>query len=411
MLKISHSILYIADIHGLELIQARGIKRNLSLAGFTKVCTIAESLRRFGHRVVVLSFGSPAEGTGMMFSAMQELIPQSQGDTLQVVYVGAVDIRILRDFYSGLCSLVKLPALIRQNSIDTVIVYNLSIANLLLAAASKILGCRIFFEYEDSVRISRSGQKFILIRWLTRAYEILARCFANGSFSASFELSQVFSADRRIIIPGILGQDIADISRDFSPDLWNPSRPLRLIYAGGLDSSKGLDRFLEALFGVSHSCKVEMRICGSGPQEQLVKELCRRSGGRVVFLGLVSRSELLNQLLWADVGINPHRSDLHDGGTWPFKVVEYLATCGTVFCSNTNGISRDLAAQLFPYEGNTETQIRSAFLLFLEQWPYLSVMAQSRRKWALEKYSLNTVGSELNNLLKKINFGDCYLDK
>jgi glycosyltransferase involved in cell wall biosynthesis len=401
MLKIRHSILYIADIHGPELIRARRIKHNLSLAGFAKVCTIAESLRLFGHRIVVLSFGSPARESGMMFSAMQEFIPQSQGATLQVVYICAIDIKIFRDFYSGLCSLVRLPALIKRNSIDTVIVYNLSIANLLLAATSKILGCRIFFEYEDSVRISRSGPKFILIRWLTGAYEILARWLANGSFSASFELSQVFGADRQIVIPGILGQDIADISRDARYKLWNPSRPLRLIYAGGLDSSKGLDRFLEALLGISHSCKVEMRICGSGPQEQLVKELCRRSGGQVEFLGLVPRSELLNQLLWADVGINPHRSDLHDGGTWPFKVVEYLATCGTVFCSKTNGISGDLAAQLFLYKGNTETQIRSAFLLFLEQWPHLSVMAQSRRKWALEKYSLNTVGSELNNLLKK----------
>jgi glycosyltransferase involved in cell wall biosynthesis len=401
MSKTTHSVLYIADIHGPKLIEARGIRRNISLAGYAKVCAIAESLQRFGYRVVVLSFGSPAEGSGMWFSAMKEFIPQSQGDALQVFYVRAIDIKIFRDFYSGLCSLVKLLNLIRRDSIKTVIVYNLSIANLLLAATSKIFGCRIFFEYEDSARISRSGPKFIFGSWLTGAYEILARWLANGSFSASLELSQVFGADRRIVIPGILGQDIADISRGVKRELWNPSRPLRLIYAGGLESSKGLDLFLGALLGMSHSCPVEMRICGSGPQERLVKELCRRSNGRVVFLGLVSRAELLNQLIWADVGINPHRSDLHNGGTWPFKVVEYLATCGTVFCSKTNDISGDLAAQLFLYEGNSEKKIRDAFVSFLEQWPHLLVMADSRKKWALEKYSLTAVGSTLNTLLQE----------
>ena len=406
MSNIGHSILYVADIHGPELIQARGIRRNLSLAGFAKVCAIAESLRRFGHRVTVLSFGSPAEGSGSIFSAMQELIQQSQGDALTVVYVRAIDIKLFRDFYSGLCSLVQLPNLIRQNSIDTVIVYNLGIANLLLAAISKIFGCNVYFEYEDSVRISRMGEKCFFLKWVTAAYEALARRLAVGSISASLELSQVFNVDNRLVVPGILGQDIADASIYLKDQVWSPSRPLRLIYAGGLDASKGLDRFLEALLGLGLPYSIEMRICGSGYQELLIKDICRRSGGQVQFLGLISRAALLDQLLWADVGINPHRSDLHNGGTWPFKVVEYLATCGTVFCNNSNIIDVDLAAQLFLYEGNTETQIRSAFLAFLEQWPHLSVVAQSRRKWALEKYSLNTVGSKLNNLLQNINLGE-----
>jgi glycosyltransferase involved in cell wall biosynthesis len=401
MSKISYSILYIADIHGPKLIQARGIKSNLSLAGYTKVCAIAESLRLFGHRVTVLSFGSPAEGSKKFFPAMQELIQQFHGDALKVIYVRAIDIKILRDFYSGLYALFKLPSLIRRNSIDTVIVYNLSIANLLLAAVSKILGCNVFFEYEDSIRISRNGPKFIFLKWFTGGYEALARQLARGSISASIELSQAFKSDRQLIIPGILGRDINDLSAYPRAGVWDSSRPIRLIYAGGLDHSKGLDRFLGALLSMNSPYPIEMRICGAGPQESLIKEMCERSGGQVQFLGLVSREELLNQLMWADVGINPHRSDLHNGGTWPFKVVEYLATCGTVFCSNTNYISDDLAAQLFLYEGNSESQIRDALHLFFNQWPKLSTAIESRRKWALGKYSLEAIGSELNALLQE----------
>lgn len=401
MSKISHSILYIADIHGPEIIQVRGIKRNLSLAGYAKVCAIAESLRLFGHRVTILSYGSPAEGSGKNFPAMQELIQQFHGDGLQVIYVRAIDIKILRDFYSGLCALFKLPSLIRKNSIDTVIVYNLSIANLLLATVSKIQGCNIFFEYEDSIRISRNGPKSIFFKWFTGGYEALARQLARGSISASVELSEAFNPDRKFIIPGILGRDISDLSNYPRAGVWDSSRAIRLIYAGGLDHSKGLDRFLGALLGMNSPYPIEMRICGSGPQETLIKEICQRSGGQVQFLGLVSREELLNQLMWADVGINPHRSDLHYGGTWPFKVVEYLATCGTVFCSNTNYLSNDLAAHLFLYEGNSEAQIRDAFRLFLNQWPKLSMSIESRRKWAIGKYSLEAIGSELNALLQE----------
>ena len=68
-------VLYLADIHGPKLISARGIIRNLSYAGTTKVFSICQSLLMGGHEVFIYSPGSPAERTGRYYPKINEKIP------------------------------------------------------------------------------------------------------------------------------------------------------------------------------------------------------------------------------------------------------------------------------------------------------------------------------------------------
>ena len=69
---------------------------------------------------------------------------------------------------------------------------------------------------------------------------------------------------------------------------WATIAGIRLIYAGGLDASKGLDRFLTAFSRLqasdSLSYPIEMCICGSGSQDRLIEELCEHSLKGVKFL-------------------------------------------------------------------------------------------------------------------------------
>lgn len=405
---LSKSILYVADIQGPELVRTRKITRNRSFAGFAKVIGICEGLFHANHRATVWSFGSPAEGTHQRYRAMQEQV-SIFGGHIEVLYAPAIDHKWWRDLYATLYSLIYLPSLLKQYSINAVIFYNLGFANLLMALFSKAMGKAVYFEYEDSIRITRLGPKTFFLKWYFGFYEALARTLADGSFSASKELAQIFqsksASEGGLVIPGVLAGDITKSACEQPKTSWNPGRPIRLIYAGGLDASKGLDRFLEALCRLqssnSLSYSIEMYICGAGPQEKLIQKLCKDHLKEVQFLGVVSRAELIELLCWADVGINPHRSDLHAGGTWPFKVVEYLASCGTVFCSNTNDIDNELAKQLFLYDGNSVSQIEQAILALMERWPLLAQTAQERRNWAVDHFCAQAIGLQLDTLLSK----------
>jgi glycosyltransferase involved in cell wall biosynthesis len=333
------------------------------------------------------------------------------GGQIKVLYSPSIDHKWWRDPYATIYSLMHLPRLLRQYSVNAVIFYNLGITNLLMALLSKALGKRIYFEYEDSIRITRFGPKSFCLKWYFGLYEVLARSLASGSFSASKELAQAFEFDSGLenclVIPGVLAHDISQFAIENVKMSWDPERPIRFIYAGGFDVSKGLDRFLEALSRLQVSDRlsypVEMCICGSGSQDRLIEQLCEHRLTGVKFLGVVSRRELIERLCWADIGINPHRSDLHAGGTWPFKVVEYLASCGTVFCSNTNDIDDELEKQLFLYDGNSVDQIEIAILDLIEQWPALAQTAQERRNWAVTHYCAQAIGVKLNTMLREDN--------
>lgn len=111
-----------------------------------------------------------------------------------------------------------------------------------------------------------------------------------------------------------------------------------------------------------------MVVCGVGLLDKRINQLCKSGRHDIQFLGLVSKYEVIKLMIWGDVGVNPHRNDLHNDGTWPFKVVEYLGTCGTVFCCNSGGISKDLRDKLFIYDGNEVAN--SLVLADVKYWIY-----------------------------------------
>jgi glycosyltransferase involved in cell wall biosynthesis len=172
---------------------------------------------------------------------------------------------------------------------------------------------------------------------------------------------------------------------------------LRLIYAGGLDPSKGVDLFLRAVEQIDSP--LEIHICGKGPLEEKIVKLCSTSRHVATFHGLVSRKELLELMVHADVGVNAHRSDLHEGGSWPFKVVEYLATCGTVFCNSSGNIPMEMQAQLFLYQSNELSGITTAFRDFIQAWPSLQKSSSQRRAWALEQFGAKGIVNQLETLM------------
>ena len=394
-------VLYLADIHGPKLISARGIIRNLSYAGTTKVFSICQSLLMGGHEVFIYSPGSPAERTGRYYPKINEKIIDKYGN-IYIEYGASKDDRFLRFILAIYGAIVNTPKLIRNHSIKLVIIYNLSAVNVLSSLIARCLGCKVILEYEDSVVATR-GARSSYSKLFFLFNEYLLKKIISGVLAASEELGRRIGIKNSVIVPGILDYETMQAALSYPKDIWTAGRSLRLIYAGGMDSSKGIDRFLRALVEIRFEFSVELEVYGHGPISEEIATLAKQHlpNIEIRFVGVVSRTQLVNRLCWADVGINPHRSDLHNGGSWPFKVVEYLALCGTVFSNKTNKINPDLRNRLWEYDGNETEQIAKEFQSFLGSWPEISKKSDERRRWALSEFSSETLSIKINNFLER----------
>jgi glycosyltransferase involved in cell wall biosynthesis len=393
-------VLYLADIQGPKLISARGIVRNLSYAGTTKVFSICQSILMGGHQIYIYSPGSPAERTGRYYPKISENITNEYGN-IYIEYGASIDDRICRFLFSIYWAVINITKLIRKYSITLVIIYNLSTVNVISALIARFLGCKVILEYEDSVVASR-GSRPSFAKFFFLSFEFLAKKIISGVMAASEELGHRIGISHTVIVPGILDQETTQAASKHPKNIWTSGRSLRLIYAGGMDQSKGIDRFLRALKDVRFNFLVELEVCGHGPMSMEVSKLAQQQlpNVEIRFIGSVSREQLINRLCWADVGINPHRSDIHNGGSWPFKVAEYLALCGTVFSNKTNKINSDLQSRLWEYDCNESELIAKAFQDFLDSWPEISQYSDERRRWALSAFSSEAFSVKINSFLE-----------
>jgi glycosyltransferase involved in cell wall biosynthesis len=388
-------ILYVANVQGPEIVKKRGIVRNYSIAGNTKVFGICKALLVRGHSVIIYSPASVAERTGQFHLSGQEHLAASDG-FIPVVYGSTIDNRYLRNLVEWCSALRWIPVVFWRHTINTVIVYNVSFLTLGVAVFARLLGKQVFMEYEDSAVAARTSSP----PWWKKVYRVHERIFRRvlaGAFAPSLGLLNDLGVANRLCLPGALDNDLVEVSSQAVRSVYSSDRPLRLVYAGGLDLSKGIDRFLQAVELIDSP--LEINICGHGPLAETISELCRNSRHKATFHGLVSREKMLEQMVQSDVGINAHRSDLHEGGSWPFKVVEYLATCGTVFCNSSGAMPLDMRNKLFMYHADDVEEIAEAFASLVKSWPDLATSASLRRIWAIKQFGPDGLVDQLEALM------------
>jgi glycosyltransferase involved in cell wall biosynthesis len=395
------SVLFVANVQGEKLVYHRGIRRNYSIAGNTKVFGITRALSEHGVKVGIYSPGTVAERSGRYFSAFNELLNIGKYK-VQIWYGATIDNRVLRTGVE-LFSLIKtLPRLIKSQQINVIVVYNLSFITLISAIISIGCGCKLILEYEDSALAARTSRPPIRKK-IYRIHELFFQHWCNGVYAPSAELLDAIGIPNRLLLPGVVNPDLIEASlntaRTTDVSTTSEARPIKLLYSGGLDESKGIDRFMVAIEEINYP--IELHICGAGHLADDLKRYCTESRHNAFFHGLVDRGQLVELQSRCDVGLNPHRSDLHEGGSWPFKVAEYLAGCGTVFCSRSCKIPKALANRLFLYDGNSSESIASAFSVFLERWPELSNGAEERRKWAITEFGPDGVVKKIQSLLNE----------
>ena len=391
-----------ARFQGPKLIQNRGIQ-HVSIAAGPKIGAICRSLRQVGHRVIIYSSGPMVERTFRYYAPMTEILFEDTPFDVPVEYGPALNVPRLRVAIDLPYAYRRIRRIIRNYSIDTVFFYNINAFTMLSISIARTLGLKLFCEYEDSIHISRNKKPPKWRKLLTLLEKYVGQ-HAHGVLAPSPELLDRIGCSNRLWIPGTLDNSLIQAIKHREWSLYGvleKRKSLSILYAGGLDHSKGIFRFMEAMDQIEFP--LDIHICGVGSLAGSLKVMCQRSRHRSTFHGFIDRQRLADLMTSVDVGINPHRSDLHEGGTWPFKVVEYLAACGTVFCNQTGQIHSELQSRLFIYHGNTADEIRKAFLEFLKLWPILQIGAKDRSTWAVKRFGPDGLASLLQDFLDKIN--------
>ena len=119
--------------------------------------------------------------------------------------------------------------------------------------------------------------------------------------------------------------------------------PLRLVYVGLLNPSRGLDTALDAVARYAQEDRdVELVVIGTGKAEKALHEQARRLGiaDRVRFLGWVDNAKVPALLAQADVGVVPHHKCTHWDTTIPNKLFDYMAAGIPVLVSNATPMKR-----------------------------------------------------------------------
>ncbi|WP_162198517.1 glycosyltransferase family 4 protein [Methanosarcina mazei] len=144
-----------------------------------------------------------------------------------------------------------------------------------------------------------------------------------------------YGVPKIVVIPNAIdnywfqqNNEARDLSTHIDKNIFN------IFFHGRLSWEKGVDILLEAVgYYVKQNPKIKVYLAGEGPQKKYLKELCSKMDidKNVIFLGNVSKEEIMFFLKNVNVAIYPSRFD-----NFPLAVLEALAcaNCPVYFSKN-----------------------------------------------------------------------------
>jgi glycosyltransferase involved in cell wall biosynthesis len=119
--------------------------------------------------------------------------------------------------------------------------------------------------------------------------------------------------------------------------------PLRLVYVGLLNPSRGIDTMIRAVeLAGKRGLRVHLDIIGTGKAQAGLQALASELGlgSAVTFRGWIDSKRIPGELRAADVGIVPHRVCSHWNTTIPNKLFDYMAAGKPVIVSDARPAAR-----------------------------------------------------------------------
>lgn len=359
-------ILYLANFQGDAVVSRRRLTRNRALAGSQKIAMLSNILAKQGCRISVLSLGAVAERSLKYHSMFSSVIPGASA--VPVLYQADWDVPVVGRILGTLGLLRSMFREKRAAPIDVVLLYNCGLPEAIAARIlSAVAGVPVVLEYEDDVSNGPDGRR----RWRQISHSLglrIIRSAVRGVVAASPELRAQFDLANGYVLRGIVGSDLATLQPVADCD----TEPLRFLFAGSLQASKGVDT-LCAAWAEAELPGCELHIVGEGPLLSQLKAAFD-DHPTIRFHGFVSRKRLLELFTQAHVLVNPHRVAGEVGAIFPFKLIEYLGTGRPVISTPMAPLLGSLASGLLYSQSDSAQDLARA----------MEVVRNNYREW-LEK--------------------------
>lgn len=375
-------VLYLVNVQTPELVKIRQATGNQSLAGSRKAILLARGIGEEGCEVTIVSSGKTGRVSGKYWPGFGRRIDPF----VSVVWTGFWEWGLPGHLDSFFRVFSQTIANIRRA--DYVIVYNITFETAACACVARLLRKVVILEYEDAVtefRVAKNA-RYVSAR---RGLGVIERLFGRAAhivLAPSDLLVARVRCQNKILAPTLI-------------EKYGGKKATRcnyVFYGGGLDVSKGVGELLAALDAIN--CPVV--ISGAGPMESEVRQWCLKATERR-FVGVVSREEYEDLVRGAQICVNPHSEAKHNGGLWPFKIVEYLGLCGAVVTTRMEGMPNELSARVILADSGNSRDLRKAIEAALTK----NITDESRMAncdWAEQEFDKRKIATRLLAMAESI---------
>lgn len=252
----------------------------------------------------------------------------------------------------------------RNNQVETVIVYEPSVAKLKAAHyIKKMFCCKVFIVIPDIPELVGLGAN-PLVKFAKRlAAERMKKQFAkvDGFILYSKHMATYYHIPdgKWLVMEGVYDLDEAEInSHNDAVD----DGVIRIMYCGALDQFRGIPQLLDA-FDSLRDRKYELWLSGAGLSDKLIHERMKEDPRIHHFGYLNSRDEVLSLEAKADILI--HTRDIYSPAApycFPSKLFEYFASANAVASVVIPGIPDEYFDYMTPIASLSVEDIHSAIL-------------------------------------------------
>jgi len=233
---------------------------------------------------------------------------------------------------------------------DFLVLDNYEITSVLAAWLCRIFyGSRVILDFEDGRHLIDHGWQLISYRFA----EFLGRPLINGAVLAHPLLGKRLRPKTpRIVIPGFFSSSEPK-EKIFFKDV------VRFIYAGTLDSVRGIDLLLEVIQCLPRS-GWRLDITGSGPLESRVRDVASLPSNvdKVFFHSLLNNADHSKLLHQSHVGLNLQISaDPISSVTFPSKIFSYLSAGLLVLSTKASSVEEELKETCLYFDSETRDSI------------------------------------------------------
>lgn len=381
-----------APYQGPTVAARRPIIRNNSLAAKVKIELIAESLKKSGHDVEVISQGEVIENRLKFYQGFREAAPFDPD--IPVEYSSTLTARFINVVWSSITTLQRLRARHQACPFDAMLFYNFKLPQVVCANyAVRRLGIPVVLEYEDDAFVDRNGKSERGFRSRCHLYAARKTLKAiSGCIGVSPHLlAQAPSSIPKLLLPGTVSSEILEIMKagELGRRNW-------IVFAGTLHKTKGLEQLIEA-WNSSSINDWELHIAGAGEMNEMLRETARGNSS-IVFHGLLDRKENARLLCSARIGLNPHDVSATLGNVFAFKIIEYLAAGLHVISTPMGPLDSQLEAGITYVSDNQTETIAATLKHVIENRSYECTAAQA----ALQSCGPEAVSRSLGKFFDKV---------